>query len=63
MTHRSVNSMLNSVFSNLRVDYVTGNDTMVLRSPVETWMTMLQSVKIFSVKPGMTILEYVLYKV
>ena len=48
MTQRSVNSMLNSVFSDLCVDYATENDTVVLRSPV---------------KPGMTMFEYRVVKV
>ena len=39
--------MLNSVFSDLCVDYGPGNDTVVLRSPV---------------KPGMTMFEYVCCK-
>ena len=40
MTQWSVNSMLNSVFSDLCVDYVTGNDTVALRFPVKPGMTM-----------------------
>ena len=46
--------MLDSVFSNLCVDYVFGNDTVVLRSPVRPGMTGLQSVKISLVRPEMT---------
>ena len=38
MTQWSVNSMLNSVFSDLCVDYGPGNDTVVLRSPVKSGM-------------------------
>ena len=41
MTQWSVNSMLNSVFSDLCVDYRLGNDTGVLRSPVKPGMTVL----------------------
>ena len=37
-THGSVDPMFNSVFSHLCVDYVTGNNTMVLRSPVKPGM-------------------------
>ena len=44
MTQWSVNSMLNSVFSDLCVDYGPGNDTVVLRSPVKTGMTMFEYV-------------------
>ena len=41
MTQWSVNSMLNSVFSDLCVDYGPGNDTVVLGSPVKPGMTVL----------------------
>ena len=41
MSQWSVNSMLNSVFSDLCVDYGPGNDTVVLGSPVKPGMTVL----------------------
>ena len=41
MTQWSVNSMLDSVFTDLCVDYGPGNDTVVLRSPVKPGMTVL----------------------